>query len=135
VTHERLPSFFRLVGAALALSTLASPLLESLHEAGVRHVACPEDGELVEAPLQPAHAHAAAAGMFAERDGTPASGAAHHSHCAIVLQSHLRAREALQVALAAPALRATEAPPALASPFRPARALYRIAPKASPPLA
>jgi hypothetical protein len=40
------------VGAALALLTLASPLLVTFHEASVRHVTCPEHGELVDPPLR-----------------------------------------------------------------------------------
>jgi hypothetical protein len=131
----------RAVGVALALLTFLSPLLGSFHEAAVRHVACPEDGELIDAPAQVAHQHSRASGdgqaLFAERDPAgPRPAGQDHDHCAVVLQAHLRARvqsrgpfvvtapdasSALSVAHEAPGLRSL--------------ALYRLAPKASPPLA
>jgi hypothetical protein len=132
---------FRGVGAALALLTFASPLLGTLHEVSVRHVACPADGELIDAPAQAPHQHARASddapALFAERDpAAPPESGQGHEHCAVMLQAHLRAREQshkLFVVTLSDALVVVSAPndePRLRS-----LALYRLAPKASPPLA
>jgi len=48
------------LATVLAAVMAISPVLGTLHEASVRHVACPDDGELIEAPVQRAHAHAPA---------------------------------------------------------------------------
>jgi hypothetical protein len=130
---------FRAAGAALALLTFASPLLGSFHEAAVRHSTCPEDGALIESPAQPAHPHAEASGdgpsLFPERDpaGPPGGEGAHH-HCAVAAQVQLRAREPSRQRFAVPApvllaaASVAQEPPVLRS-----FAIYRIAPKASPP--
>ena len=127
------------VGAALALLTFVSPLLESFHEASVRHVTCPEDGELIDAPPQVAHQHRQASGdgqeLFPESDPAGPRGAG-QDHCAVMLQAHLRAREqsrklfVVTVPDATSAVPVSQEPPGLRS-----LALYRLAPKASPPLA
>jgi hypothetical protein len=117
------------------------PLLESLHEAQRVHFACPEDGELVDAPLAPPHQHARASGdgpsLFPEHDSSPPlSSEGGHDHCAIAAQAHLRAREKSHEAAVPEVLQSgtaasvTGAPAPLAS-----LAIYRFAPKASPPLA
>jgi hypothetical protein len=139
VIRPSLHRVFSGVGAALAVLTFASPLLESVHEANVRHVACPEDGELVEAPAQAPHQHAQASGdlaaLFAERDpAAPASSGQGHHHCAVMLQAHLRAREQSHKRLAVAVLAAVAvASVPDESPQLRSVALYRIAPKASPP--
>src|SRR2546430_2567418 len=89
---------FRGIAAAIAVWTLASPLLETLHEADRVHVACPEDGELIDAPVAAPHQHARAsrkgASLFAEHDSSgPVSSERGHDHCAIASQAHLRGRE------------------------------------------
>jgi hypothetical protein len=128
------------ISAALALLTAALPLVGSLHEANTRHVACPEDGELIEAPSQAPHQHARAStdapALFAERDPSapPASGQG-HQHCAVMSQAHLRARQhsrSLVVVTVPPALAAASVPDS--TPRLRSLALYRLAPKASPPL-
>jgi len=132
-------ALFRGLGAALALLTFASPLLRSLHEALVPHIACPEDGELIDAPAHRAHNHAPAssedASLFAERDPAgPAPAGDHHDHCPIALQAHLSARQPGKVRVVAPAVLIAAAPvPAQQQAFR-SLAVYRIAPKASPPV-
>lgn len=129
----------RRVGLALALLTAASPLLDSLHEASVRHVACPEDGELVEAPVQRAHSHrrdyGVTSSLFAENDSDgPRGVVAGHDHCAIALQGHLRAREQSQDTGAIDALALTTASFAPAEPRElHGFTLYLLVPKASPP--
>ena len=138
---HRVAFVHRGVGAALALLTFLSPLLGSFHEAAVRHVTCPEDGELIDAPPQVAHQHRQAAGdgqeLFAERDPAgPRRAGQDHDHCAVVLQAHLRGREqsrkpfVVTAADAAPVVSVSQEPPSLRG-----LALYRLAPKASPPLA
>ncbi len=127
------------VGAALALLTLASPLLVTFHEAAVRHVTCPEHGELVDAPLEAPHPHAqpstGSPGLFAERDPSgPAGPGEEHEHCAVNLMSQVRATEQSRK----PFVVAT---PEVVTPCPRERprlrslAVYRLAPKASPPLA
>ena len=127
------------VGAALALLTLASPLLATFHQAAVRHVTCPEHGELVDAPLEAPHPHDQAStglpGLFAERDPAgPSRTGEEHEHCSINVQSQVRATEQSRKPfvvttpeVVAPCLREA---PRLRS-----LAVYRLAPKASPPLA
>jgi len=137
--RARLHRVFRGVGAALAVLTFASPLLGSLHEAAVRHVACPEDGELIDEPSQPPHQHGRASSdapaLFAEGyPGTTPSGQG-HEHCAVLFQAHLRGREqsrkpfAVTAQHALAALRVPDGTPRLRG-----LVLYRLAPKASPPL-
>ena len=132
---------FRGIAAAIAISTLASPLLETLHEADRVHVACPEDGELVDAPVTVAHHHArasrAGASLFAEHDSSgPDSSERGHDHCAVASHAHLRGREQSSK-LSAPTVQQAGAVASVAR--EPARlsslAIYRLAPKASPPLA
>jgi hypothetical protein len=127
--------------ALLALALFSSPILETLHEADRVHVACPEDGELVDAPVTPAHQHARASrsgpSLFAEHDSSgPASSERGHDHCAIASHAHLRGREQSQrlfvpVVLQAGAIASVAQEPARLSGL----ALYRLAPKASPPIA
>jgi len=133
--------FRRAASALLAVALSASPLLESLHEAERVHFACPEDGELVDAGLTAAHQHARASGdgpsLFAEHDSSPPlSSEGGHDHCAIAAQAHLRAREKSHDRPTPPVLQAgtvarvsDDAAPLVSL------AIYRFAPKASPPLA
>jgi hypothetical protein len=126
-----------------------SPLVGSLHEAAVRHVACPEDGELIDAPSQAPHQRAPASrpaaarekstdspAFSAERDppAPPFSGQG-HEHCAVVSQAHLRARERSPSFIVTIPGALTAASAVGATPRLRSRAIYRLAPKASPPLA
>jgi hypothetical protein len=139
--RERLHRLFRGTGAALALLTAASPLLGSFHDATVRHVACPEDGELIDAPVQLAHGHVQAAGdrptLFAERGpAAPHKSDRSHDHCAVARRAHLRGREQSRKPFV---VSTPEAVVTVSGPQGPLQlrslAVYRIAPKASPPLA
>jgi hypothetical protein len=125
------------LGTALAAVMAISPLLGTLHYSSVRHLACPEDGELVEVPLQSAHAHArtaAGSALFPEAPVAPQDPAAGHDHCTIA--SYRRAGVGVSQSQA----RSSFAPGAFlrpADPPEPSRApgvaLYRLVPKASPP--
>jgi hypothetical protein len=125
----------------LAAALLLAPVLEAAHEARVSHVACPEDGELIDAPAQARHDHAreAAVGaqLFRERDpAAPAGAGSNHEHCIIALRSHLRAREEKSLQLSTPyevAVVSTSSA-SLPVPLR-SIALYRLAPKSGPPQA
>jgi hypothetical protein len=121
----------------------ATPLLEARHAATVRHVACPEDGELIDAgshesdgSLPAVEAPTDRPAVAAEDPAGRARAALNHDHCAIVLQSHAKARQAGPVRIAFGVLAPREAhvsepaPPELRS-----AELYRLAPKASPPIA
>jgi len=125
------------LAAALAAIIAVSPLLGTLHDASVRHVACPEDGELIEAPAQRAHAHGQATTertLFPEAPAAPTEPGAGHDHCAIA--SHLRGSFGVAASLSdkssVPVLvsRSAESPelPAFSG-----LAVYRLVPKASPP--
>ena len=133
--------FRRAASALLAFALFASPLLEFLHEAQRVHFACPEDGELVDAPLAPAHQHARASGdgasLFPEHDSSaPVSSEGRHDHCAIAAHAHLRAREKSHEAAVPPVLGAGTAASVTDQPARlVSLVIYRFAPKASPPLA
>lgn len=137
--RARLQGRFRAIGSALAVVTFASPLVSTLHETSVSHVACPDDGELIDAPAAGPHAHAQAPGdaraLFPERDLPGRGSRQDHEHCAIALQAHLRAREQSHRSLV---VSASWAPPARSRPEDPEKprslVLYRLAPKASPPL-
>jgi hypothetical protein len=125
----------------LAAALLVAPLLETAHEARVSHVACPEDGELIDVPAQARHDHARGAGVGAQlfREGDPAAPAgtgSGHQHCIVALRSHLRARETSVPKLSTPYQLAavSTAVAALPVPLR-SIALYRLAPKSGPPQA
>ena len=127
------------VGAALALLTLVSPLLVTFHEAAVRHVTCPEHGELVDAPLEVAHPHArpstGSPGLFAERDPAGPSGAGEeHEHCTVNLNAQVRATEQSRKPFVVTTPEVV-APCPREGPRLRGLAVYRLAPKASPPLA
>jgi hypothetical protein len=131
---------FRAAVASLALFMAAGPLLGALHLAAVRHVACADDGELIDAAPQAPHQHVRgsndAPALFAERDPAPppASGQV-HDHCAVVSQAHLRGREQSRKLFAVTVLDALAAVSVLdQTPRLSSLALYRLAPKASPPL-
>ena len=136
----RLHRLFRGTGVALAMVVVAAPILGSLHDATVRHVACPDDGELIDVPIQVPHAHARATGdgpsLFPERAPTPEISGENHQHCAIALQAHQRAREQSRSAPAVATLESSLISSGHEDPVRlHTLALYRLAPKASPPLA
>jgi len=132
----------RATACALALVVFASPLVATLHETLVRHVACPEHGELVEDPgLQAPHPHRRASGalpaLFAERDPTaPRPTEEEHQHCAVILQARVRGQpQASRTLVARASEAAATAPRHREPPKLHGLAVYLIAPKASPPLA
>ena len=126
---------------ALLVALFASPLLQSLHEAQRVHYACPEDGEMIDAPLAPVHQHARASGdgpfWFAEHHSSaPLSSERGHDHCAIAAQAHMRAREKSHAHVVPPVLQAGTVPRVTDDAARLVSvAIYRFAPKGSPPLA
>jgi hypothetical protein len=127
------------VGAVLALLTLVSPLLVTFHEAAVRHVTCPEHGELVDAPLEAPHPHGHPStglpGLFAEGDPSGPSGPGEeHEHCAVNLHGQLRATEQSRKPFVVTTPEVVTASPRERPRLR-GLAVYRLAPKASPPLA
>jgi hypothetical protein len=137
VIRHRLHCFRALV-AGVALLTAAGPLLDAMHLAAVRHVTCPEDGELIEASLDhtgdAAHEDGATGVIFAERHGTGTLRAA-HDHCAVALQARAGSRASAHRAAVrtAAAVTRNEVPPQLL--VLRTLAIYRLAPKASPPAA
>src|SRR5712671_1284532 len=125
------------LATVLAAVMAISPVLGALHDASVRHVACPDDGELIEAPVGRAHAHARAGeerALFPELPIAPSAPGADHDHCAIA--QHLRGSFGVTVSqpatgfLGGGATQPADAPDD-STPRR--LALYRLAPKASPP--
>ena len=125
------------LGAALALLTFISPLLGTFHEAAVRHVACPEHGELIDAPDEAPHPHARAStgspALFAESDPAGPSNSG-EEHCAIALAAQVRAHQqpqSLSIDITPGAAVAPQPHREAPRPF--SLAVYRLAPKASPP--
>jgi hypothetical protein len=139
--NRQLRRLSRVTATLLAAALLAVPLLETAHESRIAHVTCPEDGELIDAPVQARHAHAQESldgpQLFPERDSAPPSGTgSDHEHCIVALQRHLRARENQAPQVSTP-VEAVASVVAAAAPTVPARAvaLYRLAPKSGPPQA
>lgn len=127
------------LGAALAAVLAISPLLGALHDASVRHIACPDDGDLIELPAQgeQPHRHAsatAAAALFPEAPLAPDSPGTGHDHCVIasLLRSPVGASTWQPDAIAPPRALAPSAQPPEQS-VAPGLALYKLVPKASPP--
>jgi hypothetical protein len=132
------PGLSAAVALATALAVFSAPLVASEHEASVRHVTCLEHGELIDAaPLTfaelnaPAHHHAR--NVFEERSETPAG--RDDLHCGLSAWAHERSTSAR---VETPSLDAPAAPRSSArqpAPIPRAIALYRLAPKLSPPRA
>ncbi|HWE26318.1 MAG TPA: hypothetical protein VG496_20445 [Myxococcales bacterium] len=128
------------LGVVLAFVTAASPLVATFHAAGVAHFPCPEDGELIDAGPAAHDALEVSFEMpFVAPDRGPTSrehSQLPHDHCAIAQQAFVRARisgtarvaDGVTGTVALP--RFVPEPPRLTS-----LAVYRLAPKASPPLA
>jgi hypothetical protein len=129
----------RAFGSVLATVLAISPLLASLHDASVRHIACPEDGELIEVSTSAAQAHGhprpdASPAWFPESPLSPEPLGRGHDHCAIALLL----RSPSGTSPSAPGVAPTPAgiAPSIDPPERPASpqlALYKLVPKASPP--
>lgn len=130
----------RVHAAVTALVFVVSSLLGMVHEATTRHVRCAEHGELVDAaarPGEPARRTAAverATDPSVVRDATAPAARDGHEHCSLVSTiraSRIAARPpALQGAPIAISDVATAPPGAVTAR---ATALYRTAPKTSPP--
>ena len=134
---------FRGLGVAVALLMAVGPLLGALHVATAGHVACPEDGELIDAAPAALQASGnpiqiAAESRVTARESGPLSSdhSRLHDHCAIALQAHIRARSASTTRVAGSVAGPPAVAPVMPDPPRLASlAVYRLAPKASPPLA
>ena len=133
---------FRGLGAALAFVIFASPLFEAFHAATTNHVTCPEDGQLIDAHASSnatspdAVPFGDAPGLAWARDSAPVQHSRlPHDHCAIAMQAHVRARvtpPARIVVSGSPGIALVN--PAPDAPTLASLAVYRLAPKASPPL-
>jgi hypothetical protein len=133
---ERQPGSFRALVAGLALLLAAVPVLETMHLAAVRHVACAEDGELIEDSVDHsgdlAQEDGATGVVLPEQHQIPLA----HDHCAVAWQIRTGSRAVCartEVVRVSQVVRLREVPP------EPAQlrtlAVYRLAPKASPPAA
>ncbi|HEX4423333.1 MAG TPA: hypothetical protein VH165_35735 [Kofleriaceae bacterium] len=129
----------RVHAALTALVFVLSGVIGMVHEATTRHVRCEEHGELVDVNVAsianaPARSAAAESADSTLRDAAPA--AMHgHEHCSLTgAMRDARAELRTTATVAAPiaiADIATTAPRAIAAPHD---ALYRTAPKTSPPV-
>ncbi len=137
---RRAPRLLAAASLATAVAVLAAPLASIEHDATVRHVTCLEHGELIDAaPLSPAEASAPAhhhARTVAEQ-GHGAPGASEHdAHCLLATWSTERSTPAQHLAQGDAAPPHRDPPlPAPSAPRPAAIALYRLAPKLSPPRA
>ena len=121
-------------GLLLAALLIVSQASAWFHAVAISHVACLEHGEAIHGRVLPAEdAHAVPAGDEGALRADLAT-AAGHDHCANA--ALLRWRD---VALTAPLALSAFAPVAWSAPFpaapgvAPASAVYRLAPKTSPP--
>jgi len=127
------------VGRRTRAADLVSPLLVTFHEAAVRHVTCPEHGELVDAPLEAPHSHArpstGSPGLFASAipPAPPVQGK-EHEHCVVNLHAQVPRHRAVAKLFVVTTPEAV-APCPREGPRLRSLAVYRFAPKASPPLA
>lgn len=129
---------FRAFAAGVALLVAAVPVLETLHLAAVRHVACLEDGELIEDAVDHsgdlAHEDGATGVVLPEQHSVPLAQRAHH--CALALQNRTGSRavsvrtEVVRVSQLLLLRKVSPEPAQLRT-----LAVYRLAPKASPPAA
>jgi hypothetical protein len=128
----------QVTAALVACSISTSPLLEVVHSTRVEHVACPHDGEFVDAPVgRPEIAHSDDRGSVLP-GVDPTSGPEHrHDHCFLAPSARSAAGCGSSALFAGrtvvwaskPLTRSSDAPRAAHI------ALYLIAPKISPPSA
>jgi hypothetical protein len=117
-------------GAALLVASfLVAQLIALIHQSGAEHAVCPEHGELIHGRV----VAGAWSGPAAEAHGSPAAPKDDHDVCELVIASHDRLQPAAAEAVA-------DAPPAAARErlqsgrrLAPTLAVYRTAPKTSPP--
>jgi hypothetical protein len=139
MARERLPARarpLRIAAAVLLLALGSAPLLEMAHAARVEHVACPRDGELVDAPPSRAQiAHSDARGSVLPSDPLPAREHG-HDHCCLAVRARSSARMSAQAPFAAAIAAVLRVAPPTRDAPRPAPfAIYLLAPKISPPSA
>ena len=139
IDRPRLAVPARACAAGLALLAALGPLLGLAHAEAVRHATCAEHGELIEAA-------SASAEIGHDHDGLPEDAASaqtdrgvagkghQHDHCALAQHSRDRAAQPQPTAPSAPACGAQGCTGLDETELRLARAaLYRLAPKGSPP--
>jgi len=141
ILSRRIPTRLSAVTALVtAVVVLAAPLAGIEHEASVRHVACLLDGEMVDAaPLSaaelaaPEHHHSRS---VVERGQDRAPGFEHGAHCLVAAWLHQQAGTSSgRTKSVPPAPAAARTVSSVPDCRTPAIALYRLAPKLSPPLA
>lgn len=121
--------------AAIAVLLLAAHTAALLHEVTTVHAVCAEHGEYLEGSEHAASQEAAAdpesssylPGAAAAEDG------AHHEHCPVAAFRSAASVRGAAVELLPVAVPAPAKPLAHAEPRAPAIAVYRVAPKSSPP--
>lgn len=118
--------------ALLALAFALASLLGMAHEATTRHATCAEHGELVHAPARVARSERTTAAS-ALRGAAPA--ALHgHDHCSINATTRASSHDLRRPAIARGPLAARDIARApRTDALAPSLALYRTAPKTSPP--
>ena len=128
--HSRLLRASRVQAALSALVFVVASWIGMVHEATTRHVQCAEHGELVDAPsAAPRREHTAAV----RNAGLPAAHG--HEHCSL-----MSATRASRIASRPPALHSALIAISDVAAVLPsggtarANALYRTAPKTSPPV-
>jgi hypothetical protein len=134
MTLRRRAETRRLGGLLLAAVLVASQTAAWLHAAAVAHVTCAEHGEAVHAVSRPAAARATAAVTATVVAADPLATLSAHEHCASEALLRWRA-----LSIAPPAASVVLPPVGLAPrlpvgpPAASASAVYRTAPKTSPP--
>lgn len=119
-----------LPAALAALVLVIGQLVAFAHQAATRHVECAEHGEQLEAAELVEALHACADDHLVGVDG---NGGEHHDDCLVLRAMHQSS--AVPDTWIAPIVGAAETEPTDLAPhvITVARALYRVAPKTSPP--
>ena len=137
ISRTRSGTAARRRGLVLASLLLAGQVGTLAHLVAVRHVTCPEHGESIHAATPPAETATTAVAAVSHGPAVQsiALAAEHgHDHCLIVAERRSRSALLRASVAASPLPIAVAARPPVALAGRPALlAIYRLAPKNSPP--
>lgn len=139
VRHDRPRPITKILSLAWALTAFATvaQVASAAHLLLERHAFCAEHGELIHTDGRPAAAapgaESAGAAVASDQAGPSARS---HEHCSVALERRERSGLAAQRAEIAPPCTQSELSPACAfGPRLAVEALFRLAPKNSPPAA
>jgi hypothetical protein len=127
------------LAVCVAFSFAAAPILGAAHLAAVDHVTCPQDGELIDVPhtrVVPRAALMRHGSALNSTEGDVPTGEHSHGHCAFATHALPRTTATAPAPAASPVplIDADSNRSAILSPlWSRSVAVYRVAPKSSPP--